>query len=941
MDEIQKFMRKLLLFILLLSFQCSVRAAKIYGTIKDSKDSSVLTGVVVAIKNTNIVAETDVDGKFEIPNVENGSYELFVYYVSYKKYSETIIVNGKKDVQLNIFLSPEGKELKSISVSALRTTNSENAVIQEIKKVNSIASGISATQIAKTMDRNAADVVKRVPGVTIRDDKYIIIRGLNDRYNTVWLNDAGAPSSEVDKKSFSFDIIPSGLIDRILIFKTPAPDLPGDFAGGMVKVYTTSLPSNNQLNIGIQTSYRQYATGQDFFYNTKSSTDWLGYDNKTRSLPKNTPDYINKTDPDAGELTKSFNNDWIINKKKTPLDLRFNLSSSNLFKLGKVNAGNTFGLSYSSTNTNTNITRQDWDSANEIYHYNDHKTENKINIGLLDNLVFVVGNSKIEFKNLYSRVASSTVIQRNNIADTLLATSPDERSYLMGYDEKATYASQLTGTHKNADETRKYTWTLGYTDLYKNQPDLRRIKYTKAAGTDDSNFKASIANIVDPVNGGGRLYASLSEKVYSFNHQFSQKIKIGSFDFDVILGNYIEFKQRFSSYRVLGYTIKPGQEAFTLTHLPINEIFAQQNVGESGKFLMDEITNGYDKYAANNELFASFLALKIPIKKLTIYTGVRNEYNIQSLKTDDNGNTIEPKVKTNFWLPSANLSYNFSEKSLVRLAYGKTLNRPEFREWAPVYFYDFELLAGVQGSLRPNSYSPNGDTLKVAEIQNIDVRYEWYPEQNELVHAGLFYKNFKNPIQSIIVPGSGTDSKKFTFANGESAFVYGAELDIRKSLSFFDNIFKTDFIKDISFVGNLSISNSELKLDSSRIKDLIPKSKLQGQSPYVVNAGFYYQNSSNTLSGSILYNVFGPRLYVVGTKDDPSLGELPFHSLDFSLTKTFYKHYMISLGVQNILNQSTHFVKDTNKDGKFTKDDPNYSNFHPGRYYSLGIKVKI
>jgi outer membrane receptor for ferrienterochelin and colicin len=158
-------------------------------------------------------------------------------------------------------MMPEITVLKDQVVKSARITYTENAVINEIRQSNAVVSGTSAAQISKTMDRNAADVVKRIPGVTIQDDRFVIIRGLPDRYNTVFLNDAGTPSSESDKRAFSFDMIPAGLIDRVLIFKTPSPELPGDFAGGMVKVYTSSLPDKNKITVSLQTCSREFSTG--------------------------------------------------------------------------------------------------------------------------------------------------------------------------------------------------------------------------------------------------------------------------------------------------------------------------------------------------------------------------------------------------------------------------------------------------------------------------------------------------------------------------------------------------------------------------------------------------------------------------------------------------------------------------------------------------------
>lgn len=325
----------------------------------------------------------------------DGTYTVEFNYVSYTKQSATVAVSGA-DVTQDITMKAAGNQLAGTTVRTNRRTNTESSVIMEIKKSSVSVSGISAAQISKTQDRNAADVVKRIPGVTIQDDRFITVRGLADRYNSVWLNDAGAPSSEVDKKSFSFDLIPSGLIDRILVFKTPAADLPGDFAGGMVKIYTTSIPDKNQYNIAVQGSYRSGSTGTDFNYEPRRSGDIIGYDNGSRNLPGVVPaGFFDNSTADVSAITKTFDNNWTINNQKQSPDLRLSASASNVFKLKGLKLGNTIGASYTNTRTNYNVQQYDWVDTTPQYHYNDQESINKVNLALMENLAVVIGNSKI------------------------------------------------------------------------------------------------------------------------------------------------------------------------------------------------------------------------------------------------------------------------------------------------------------------------------------------------------------------------------------------------------------------------------------------------------------------------------------------------------------------------------------------------------------------
>ncbi len=960
-------MRKQLFITIILSAFClfssfDLLAAKISGTVVDEKNEP-LAGVTVVIKSLQKGTQTDADGKYEIDGVDDGTYEVLFSLITFKKSLQTVTILKGKDEELNATLKEEGRNLTEVTVKSTKLSNTENAVIMEMRKSNSMVSAISAQQISKTMDRNAADVVKRVPGVTIMDDKFIMVRGLYDRYNSVWLNDVGAPSSEVDKRAFSFDVIPSGQIDRIIIAKTPAPELPGDFAGGMVKIYTTSIPDKNTYTLGYQISSREYSTGTDFNYTEKSKTDWLGYDDGRRSMPTTVPGApslippttgsLNRNDPNISTITKSFNNDWTIQTKKQAPDARLNFSASNVFKVKKVRLGNTLAVNYTNTSTNFRKERWEYDSASIQKHYQDQLSVNNVSTALLENVAAVWGNNKIEFKNLYNQTGRSAVTLRNNAYDTSIVAR-DERQYNMGYESRAIYSSQLGGTHKSSDDTRKYTWALGYTDLFKNMPDLRRIAYAKNQGAPDSEYSAGVTPYGDIVYGGGRVYAQLYEKTYCFNHQYTQKIRIKNYEFEANLGNYIEYKSRSYALRSFAYTINPSQVALYDKKLPIDQIFADQNLGDNG-FKMQETTHDFDHYDANNKLIASYLSVKLPFlhDKLQVYGGVRHEYNIYTLKATVNLVELAPEVKTQYFLPSLNVSYNITDKQLIRLAYGKTLNRPEFKENSPFYFYDLETRWGMKGAMFPTEVSKAltgnenvGDTLKVSEIQNVDVRWEWYPSSGEVIQVGVFYKSFTNPIQQVITVGGG-DSREFTFANLQKAYCYGLELDVRKSLSFLDDAFTTKFFKDLSLVGNAAFIKSEV---TAQPVLQILSSPLQGQSPYMFNAGLYYQNDKAGLQGSLLYNVFGPRIYLLGSVSERtgSIWDLPYNMVDFVVSKRLYKFIDISLGVQNLLNVTIKQAQDVNYDAKIDTKfsdtqnaDRQFTSYKPGRYFTFGVKLKF
>ncbi|HMQ90550.1 MAG TPA: carboxypeptidase-like regulatory domain-containing protein, partial [Flavilitoribacter sp.] len=230
---------QLFLFLLILSTSSLFsQTGNIKGVVTDAKSGETLIGCNVLIQGTDKGTITDFDGNYEIPEVPTGDYNLVISYVSYENQIVRVSVKNGETAEVNVQMSESAIELESVTVKATRKTDTEVALLNILKTSNMVVSGISNQQIAKSQDKDASEVVRRIPGVTIREGRFIIVRGLIERYNSVWLNNSSTPSSEADIRAFSFDVIPSNAIDRILIYKTPAPELPADFAGAAIQIFT-------------------------------------------------------------------------------------------------------------------------------------------------------------------------------------------------------------------------------------------------------------------------------------------------------------------------------------------------------------------------------------------------------------------------------------------------------------------------------------------------------------------------------------------------------------------------------------------------------------------------------------------------------------------------------------------------------------------------------
>jgi len=267
------------------------QTGKISGTILDSKTGETLPGAIVLIDGTQKAASADFDGKFVISAVPAGKVTLVISYISYttKKIAE-VSVRANDVTDVNIQLDPStSTDLQEVEVVVTLNKENNTALILQQKNNASVSDGISAETIKKTPDRSTSDVIKRVSGATIQDNKFAIIRGMNDRYVSAYLNGAPLPSSESDRKAFSFDIFPANLLDNIVILKTATPDLPGDFAGGVIQVNTKSIPDKSFYSLSIGTGYNTQTTFKEFKTYEGGKRDWLGIDDGTRALPGGLP----------------------------------------------------------------------------------------------------------------------------------------------------------------------------------------------------------------------------------------------------------------------------------------------------------------------------------------------------------------------------------------------------------------------------------------------------------------------------------------------------------------------------------------------------------------------------------------------------------------------------------------------------------------------------
>lgn len=894
----------------------SLRGAVVKGVVSDGATNEPLIGATVTVSSSRTGTSTDADGQYSL-NLKEGRHSVTVRYIGY---ADTTVVadirHGETERILDIRMNPDIASLSEIVVSVVARKDTETAMIDEEKQSDVVQTGVSAQQIARTQDKDASEVIRRVPGISIIDDKFVMVRGLSQRYNNVWLNGSAVPSSEADSRAFSFDIIPSSQLDNIVIVKSPAPEYPSDFTGGFVMVRTRYQPVRNGFDISLGTSVNDMTHFRDFKYYKGGGKHYNGSFDSPLAAYAGYPTRIDV-------LGNGFNNDWLVYTCKPVGDLKLNASYNSRWRfetagtLGLLASFN-FSDSYRTLTDMENSLYGPYDVTNDRPVYLRKAADNQYTrdakIGGMLNLSFLPqgNNHRYEWKTIYNRIVKNRYSDRagfNAQPDNI-----EEMEYY--YSTRNTLNTQITGRHEFPSASL-WDWSVGYAYSDRDMPDRRLIQLT-----DRTDNRMGIYRI-------NREFTRLREHTASFNTNYRQDFTFGAFKPTAKAGLYAEYRGRTYDVREFQYGWQPENNlpaGFEFSDDIPGLVLQPGNYGPDKMYIYENV-NFLNSYKASSRQLSGYVGINIPWKSLTVYGGVRYEYVDQLLRM--NTRQSESSLQdTHYYyrdfFPSVNANYKFSEAHQLRAAYGRSINRPEFRELAPTVYYDFDLGSSVMGNY----------DLKAAYISNFDLRYEWYPSKGEVVSVAFFCKKFSNPIEWTYTVAGGTDLV-YSYINAKSADNYGVEIDIRKNLGFIG-------LEDFSLSFNGSLIKSRVKFDGGNDIDR----PMQGQSPYLINAGLFYNRSG--WSAAVLYNRIGKRIVGVGNKygtgadglsrNIPNSYEMPRNSLDLSFGNKF-GHWELKASVRDILAERYLFkqIEDIETVDRTRHIEEVTRSYKPGRNFNLSI----
>lgn len=936
-------MKKTLIALILLSTNFTFSQSVITGKVIDGEFNELLpfaNVLLLTAEGENIDGtSTDFDGAFTF-EVLKGTYILEFSFVGYdSKRITDVIVGQNEEYTLTATLLPASNSLDEVIVTTTAKNNTEASVLLIQKRAVNLIDGLSAQSIQKTGDSDLASAIKRIPGVSVQDGKFVYVRGLGDRYSKTLLGGLEVPGLDPDKNTLQLDIFPTNLLDNILISKSASADLNSDFTGGIVDVILKDFSVLPEYSFSIRGSYNPDMNLNDnFIGNENEAFNFLGFDNGYFDNPLSSKQEI--PFPETFNIGQSVLTRFLTQKLESTMDASRFQSFLN-YSIGAT-ASNQYNLS--DTKSIGYIASLSLKRDYEYYESFFNGTVEKENINKpLEPYSEQVGEFG-QVKNLGSALLGISLKTTNSKYKlNLLAIKSGESGAIKGnYKEfiENPYngdASILTYTDRNILSlpfSSQHIFNGGNSSLdIKIAPSIARVY--------DKDFKKTVFEIAPNGNklispnttqNPTRLWRSLKEDVISSKIQYNLDLKGEKIQGKIKFGSSFTYKQRdfeTDDYRIAyrGLSSVLGGDANNI--LAPNFIYDLDT--NQGSYIKGDFQRT-NQYESSGQTFAGYISSELILSdkwKSTIglrfenylvkYTGE----NIEAIKFNN-----EKLIDTKDLYPSLNVIRTINDDRNLRISYSKTTARPTFKEISAAQIYD---------PITERYFVGNPD-VNPTYINNFDLRYESYSDGNQIFAISTFYKQFIDPIE--ITAFDANQPSVFIVRNNEEASVYGIELEYRKDILNNDNhklslnlntsvIQSIQTMSDAEYQGRL-ISNPDKEIDDSR--------ELQGQSPYLINLGLVYNLFEKNIEIGSYYNVQGKTLEVVGIGNLPDVYTLPFHNLNLNISKSFGKNLDQSLTfkAENLLNSKRESEYDY-----YNIETSPFSIYNPGQSFSLGYSIKF
>jgi len=783
------------------------------------------------------------------------------------------------------------------------------SVMEERRAAVATQDAISSEQISRSTASDAAAVVSKVAGASIVEGKFVVVRGLSDRYNVTTLNGADIPTADPYRKAAQLDLIPTAMIDRITVNKTFTPDQPGGFAGGAVNVVTKSFPEKAFASISFGTEYNTQASlNEDFLGYKGGSRDWFGMDDGTRALPSElenatlpSPVQITPENADAlSRFTQSFGSTQFAGEKETaPLNHSFSLTLGDTAIFMERPVGIFASLSYKREfEFYENAVSARYDNALGLdKSWADTRAVESVNWAGAVSLAYQLHpDHELGFNFIYNQNSEDTARRR---VGTDFVNAPDLVSDLntLHFIERQLNTFQFKGRHEFPDVFGlKIDWLAAFSNTSQDEPDLRYFNYYRSEDGSVFRFDNTLPQPIRPT----RYFRALEED--NVNLKLDAALPFLSFndeEGEIKAGVFSSSSERTYNEQTFTYGSQTSDAGFTdpldpNTYLNSSNLNYTVVVDRRGRtnYIFDRFLNselGNSSYEGTQDIQAAYLMSTLPFhSRLRLVGGARLEStDLRVSSTSADLNAADSVLRQTDLLPAISLIGDLSKNVSLRLSYAETITRPTYREIAGVRSYDLPTDTLLDGN-------PN---LQITGIKNYDARLEWFPNPGEIFAVSVFYKDLAQPIEKYAIT---QDASILTYVNRNEAKLYGIEFEARKSLGFIDPL-----LASFSFGMNLSLIDSEVELTAIELNNKPTNTEttrpLYDQSPYIFNADLNYSNPHLGTSASLTFTLAGPRIFFVNPSGE-DVYEHPPTTLDFTLSQRLTRNLRMRFSAKNLLD---------------------------------------
>ena len=888
---------KVFFFILLLVLSTmTAMAGNIKGTVLDKQTKEPLTGATIQITGTALGVVADIDGNYTL-NVNDGTYTITVKYIGYKD----ILLNSikvKAETLLNFEMESDAQALGEVSVVAKKNLEGERALQMERQKATLAIENLGAKEMSIKGISNVEEGVKKITGISIASAGQLIVRGLGDRYSTTTLNGLPIASPNPDNKLIPLDIFPASTVQNITVSKVYDASAFADYSGAHIDISTKENVGSDFLSISFNAGGKFNTLGKDFYRMDRDGSLF-----KTPSLDQKLIDMSLTDFEKYARHNRLFNTSFQVSKKTALPEFGGNIGFGKRFTLGgnEVSVLGSIGVSNDLQTMDNASIRTLEATGNTLNEFNYDSYSNELKIAALGNLGYSFRTSDhIGYTFFYARNAIDTYMSREGV--------DYEDHHLIG-SNNVTHIYSLQNHQVNGKHYFGKQWDLNWSGSYSktssDEPDRRQVMFIR----EDDQIKLFKLNRQETM----RYFGSLNEDEWvgdltaSYRFGDNNKLQAG-----------FTYKDKNRDYMGTRFYYNLNKLNPTITDIYDTDSFLNMENVENGSITIDRKKQPKDSYTAGNSIYAGYIATEYyPVAPLLVNLGVRYEISKQWVDYyTDGGKAERSELNKNDLFPSLNMKYQMNEKNSLRFAFSRTVTRPSFIEMAPFLYQESYGSAQIRG----NADLQNGYNY------NIDLRYELFEKNGDMLSITAYYKHLKAPIERVQTLSGG--SAVHSFRNADNGMATGVEIEFRKEI-----------VKDLRFGVNGSYMYTNVKLPEGGAYTNSQRA-LQGASPYLANADLTYSpafSNDRQLSVALLYNLQGPRIHSVGISGLGDIKQQPVHTLNFTGSYRFNRRFALKLQVNDLLNQDILFKQEVPTTG----DKVEVECFRKGTGFEVGFSYDL